>query len=63
MINGIAHGGQLARGINDTEYEQVLSYADELGFPTVYWQEGGTVDESFVPAFDTTGVLPRAENN
>ncbi len=58
-----AHGGQLARGINDTEYEQVLSYADELGFPTVYWQEGGTVDESFVPAFDTTGVLPRAENN
>lgn len=56
-------GGLLARGVNATEYEQVLSYADDLGFPTVYWQEGGTVDESFVPAFDTTGVLARAKND
>ena len=54
-----AQGGLLARGVNATEYEQVLCYADDLGFSTVYWQEGGTVDESFVPAFDTTGVLSR----
>lgn len=39
------------------EYERVLDYADELGFERVFWQEGGAVSESFVPAFDTTGVI------
>ena len=38
--------------------------ADDLGFERIWWQEGGTVSESFVPAFDATGVegpeLPRA---
>lgn len=38
------------------EYERVLDCADELGFERVFWQEGGAVSESFVPAFDTTGV-------
>jgi len=27
----------------------------------MFWQEGGAVDESFTPAFDTTGVLTSAK--
>ena len=52
-----AAGGELARAVTDEEYERVLDHADDLGFTTMYWQEGGAVDESFTPAFDTTGVL------
>ena len=49
-------GGALARGVTDEEYELVLCHADDLGFERIWWQEGGTVSESFVPAFDATGV-------
>ena len=56
-----AAGGALARAVTDEEYERVLDYADWLGFSTMYWQEGGAVDESFTPAFDTTGVLKAAK--
>lgn len=49
-------GGDLARSITDSEYESVLNYADDLGFEHLWWQQGGTVDESFIPAFDATGV-------
>ncbi len=54
-------GGDLARAVTRDEYEQVLDHADDLGFSTMFWQEGGAVDESFTPAFDTTGVLKRAD--
>ena len=54
-----AAGGELARAVTDEEYELVLDCADDLGFTQMYWQEGGAVDESFTPAFDTTGVLPK----
>ena len=53
-------GGELARAVTDEEYERVLDHADDLGFTTMYWQQGGAVDESFTPAFDTTGVLSPA---
>ena len=39
----------------------MLEHADDLGFTTLFWQEGGAVDESFTPAFDTTGVLHAAD--
>lgn len=58
-------GGDLARAVTDEEYEIVLCHADDLGFENIWWQEGGTVSESFVPAFDATGVegpeLPGAQ--
>ena len=57
-----AAGGDLARAITGEEYEAVLDHADDLGFSTMYWQEGGTVDESFTPPFDTTGVLAPAKS-
>lgn len=50
-------GGDLARSLDESEYELVLDHADELGFERMWWQQGGTVSESFVPAFDATGVL------
>ncbi|MBP3894314.1 MAG: radical SAM protein [Atopobiaceae bacterium] len=49
-------GGELSRALDDDEYETVLDYADALGFERMWWQQGGTVSESFVPAFDATGV-------
>lgn len=56
-----AAGGDLARAVTEDEYELVLDHADELGFSQMFWQEGGAVDESFTPPFDTTGVLVRAD--
>ena len=41
-------GGDLARAVTREEYEQVLDHADDLGFTTMFWQEGGAVDESYV---------------
>lgn len=49
-------GGPLSKTLSDEEYELVLCHADDLGFDHIWWQEGGTVSESFVPAFDATGV-------
>lgn len=43
--------------VSASEYEQVLDYADFLGFEDYFWQEGGADQESFIPAFDGTGVL------
>ncbi len=49
-------GGPLSHGVSEEEYESVLCHADDLGFERLWWQEGGTVSESFVPRFDATGV-------
>lgn len=51
-----AAGGPLARTVTADEYELVLDYADALGFEHLWWQQGGTASESFVPPFDATGV-------
>ncbi len=51
-----AQGGPLSGALSDEEYEIVLCHADDLGFERLWWQQGGTVSESFVPAFDATGV-------
>ncbi len=47
---------ELSRAVSDEEYETVLDHADDLGFETMWWQQGGTVSESFIPAFDGTGI-------
>lgn len=49
-------GGPLGGPVSKKEYERVLDHADELGFERMWWQQGGTVSESFVPLFDLTGV-------
>lgn len=50
-------GGPLSTCLDDEDYEVVLCHADELGFERLWWQQGGTVSESFVPEFDATGVV------
>lgn len=42
--------------LNALEYEEVLDFADKLGIEEYFWQEGGSCAESFIPAFDGTGV-------
>ena len=35
---------------------RLLDYADSLGIEDYFWQQGGAAKESFIPAFDLTGV-------
>ena len=47
---------ELGRSVDEQEYESVLDWADILGFENMWWQQGSAVGESFIPAFDATGV-------
>jgi putative pyruvate formate lyase activating enzyme len=49
-------GDALSRTVSEAEYNRVLDYACDLGFEHLWWQEGGTQTESFIPPFDLTGV-------
>ena len=40
----------------ELEYEELLDYADSLGIDDYFWQQGGAAQDSFIPAFDLTGV-------
>ena len=53
----IEAGGKLSHKLSGSEYDEVLDYADDLGFKHIWWQEDGTQSESFIPEFDLTGVL------
>lgn len=46
----------LEGSVSVQDYERVLDYADSLGIGDYFWQEGGAATESFIPAFDGTGV-------
>ena len=47
---------ELRKGPSEAEYTDLIEYALALGVTNAYMQEGGTVSESFIPAFDGTGV-------
>ncbi|MCL2826899.1 MAG: radical SAM protein [Eggerthellaceae bacterium] len=47
---------ELAAGVAAQEYEALLDYADSIGVSDYFWQEGAAALESFIPAFDGTGV-------
>lgn len=47
---------ELAATVPEEEYERLLDFADALGVEDYFWQEGGAAEESFIPAFDFTGV-------
>lgn len=47
---------ELSRKIHRREYDRVVQYALDLGVENAFIQEGGTAKESFIPAFDGTGV-------
>ena len=52
----LAKGGPLARKLSQEEYDLAVCHADDLGFSHIWWQDGDTADESFIPPFDETGV-------
>lgn len=47
---------ELQRRITQREYEKVLSFAEGLGFKTIYTQEFTSSSEEYIPDFDLTGV-------
>lgn len=47
---------ELARRVSDDDYGRLLDFADSIGAQDYFWQEGGAAQESFIPAFDLTGV-------
>ena len=49
------HPDLLSR-VPDEDYERLLDFADGLGITEYYWQDGPAAEESFIPAFDYTGV-------
>lgn len=49
---------ELNRKVSKRAYEQAVNYALELGIEQCMIQEGHTASESFIPAFDGTGILP-----
>jgi len=53
-----AHGNhpELSRKVTKREYEKLIDHALTLGVENAFIQEGGTADESFIPAFDFEGV-------
>jgi len=47
---------ELARKLTEREYDAVVDYAIALGVENAFIQEGDVAEESFIPAFDGTGV-------
>ena len=47
---------ELARRVTKREYEKLVDHALLLGMENAFIQEGGTAEESFIPAFDGEGV-------
>lgn len=47
---------EINRKVTRREYGRLISYALSLGVENGFIQEGGTVGESFIPAFDGRGV-------
>lgn len=46
----------LSRTVTEEEYDELIDFAVELGVENGFIQEGETASESFIPAFDGTGL-------
>lgn len=51
----------LGRTITKREYHKVLDYALELGVENGFMQDGKAAKDSFIPAFDGTGVIKKGD--
>lgn len=47
---------EINRKVTRFEYDRLLRYALSLGVENAFIQEGGTAEESFIPAFDYEGL-------
>ena len=54
---------EINRRITDEEYEEAEAYMEALGIEDGYVQQKESSDQSFIPAFDGTGVERAAERN
>jgi putative pyruvate formate lyase activating enzyme len=52
----VASYPELNRKITKREYDAVVDYAIDLGVINGFIQENGTAAESFIPAFDCSGM-------
>lgn len=52
----VAQWPEIACKLSDADYEEAIDYAISLGLENGFIQEGGTAEESFIPAFDNEGV-------
>jgi len=48
---------EIDRRVSEYEYKSLIDYASSIGVTNGYMQVGETASESFIPAFDCTGVL------
>ncbi len=48
---------EINRAVNGREYDELIEYALSMGIKNAWMQEGGTAEESFIPAFDLSGVI------
>ena len=48
----------LDRRVTRSEYRELVGYAEKIGVRCAFVQELGAADESYIPEFDNTGVLP-----
>ncbi len=55
-LEGVSKFPEINRKVTDEEYEEVIDYAISLGIENGFIQEGETADESFIPAFDCSGI-------
>lgn len=46
----------LARPVTQKEYDEVVDFAISIGVENGFLQEGGTISQSFIPAWDGTGL-------
>ncbi len=46
----------LNRSVTRDEYRDLLTYADKIGVKNGFTQEAGTAENSFIPAFDFSGI-------
>lgn len=60
-LPGLDSYPELQSRVSSEEYEELLDYADGLGIEDYYWQDGEADSESFIPAFDGTGVHSAAK--
>ena len=55
-LPGMEKWPEINRKVTRREYNRLLDYAVELGVENGFIQEGGTAEESFIPAFDCEGI-------
>ena len=53
----VASYPELNRKVTESEYDEVVDFAIDLGVEHGFIQEGNTAEESFIPVFDFTGLL------